>query len=998
MKNRCILLFLVLLFLAGSGRAQELKPYLSTGHDKAVRKLAWAGHGAYLVSLGDDGKCIVWDFFQRREINNILLKTADFGIVDDSVLYSPGDNLYRSIPGLDVLPDYHPGQVKDHSEWTFTISHSGARLLCDHREHRVFVIPKLIKPFTGVAFNSDTGTLAYVCGDPYILLRRLADLRTYHSIEAGDTVISVVFHPMLRQLLVAATPQGAILVFDIGLQRRLFTLQTGLIRPTQVYEDIRGRNIILNDRNNAYVFNYGALQLSQYPLPHEHPVPKVFIAAYDDSLKKTDFYFWRKNYAVYRAEDDTVRRVQSFPSAQFNDKVLRAFVQVVGTDVNPLLVVYNVAAAILHPQPLPEQPVYLQTDSLTSISINIHGRVVEHAGTAKKVFRSLGSGPTVYAEDDSVLLTWRAPWYLNLFRKGSRAENANFYVPDISRLYSAGNFVYAAQQTGGILLLERKGMDLHKGALLPGQFIAAGAGGREIYTKTDNHLDIYTIEGQLVQSLTVDADHTLLYAKAVGLPGGGRNYLLFYDVGIVEYRTALDQLIGTFYCYTNGNFIFMLPDNSFYASSKSQIQNVLLRENNAIYQLDQFEAKFNRPDKAMEALQYVDTGRLRLYREVYRRYVQKVGSAEIRPEQLPVVRVEGLGNRYYTQDTVLEVHVRYSCSNYLRSVNLYVNGVPLYNKAGLSLEGRRLAVLDTLLCVPLSQGDNLIKPVCVDSNYAKNFVRAYYIKAAYAAKPRVYFVGIAAEIFDHHEYNLKYPIKDIRDLAVRLRSYYHGQLEVDTFMGRRVTTQAITDTLRRLARRLRVNDKVIIAYSGHGLVERPAGYYLSTYGVDFDHPSNGGLAYSELENLADSLPARYKIMFIDACNSGELDSTWDAGGDDHNGSGGRGVPHTGPRSKADNSFYIMQDIFSDYSQGTGTVVISASRGNQSALEGDEWGNGAFTHCVLEGLEGNRADLDKDGVITVSELKEYVSRRVAAITHGHQRPTARKDVLDDDWVF
>ncbi len=64
---------------------------------------------------------------------------------------------------------------------------------------------------------------------------------------------------------------------------------------------------------------------------------------------------------------------------------------------------------------------------------------------------------------------------------------------------------------------------------------------------------------------------------------------------------------------------------------------------------------------------------------------------------------------------------------------------------------------------------------------------------------------------------------------------------------------------------------MIISYSGHGLLSKDYDYYLSTYNVNFQMPEENGLAYDELENLLDSIPARKKLMLIDACHSGEVD-------------------------------------------------------------------------------------------------------------------------------
>jgi uncharacterized caspase-like protein len=100
----------------------------------------------------------------------------------------------------------------------------------------------------------------------------------------------------------------------------------------------------------------------------------------------------------------------------------------------------------------------------------------------------------------------------------------------------------------------------------------------------------------------------------------------------------------------------------------------------------------------------------------------------------------------------------------------------------------------------------------------------------------------------------------------------------------------------------------------------------------------------------------------------------------------------------ENNFELMKELFADLSKGNGVVILSASKGNQLAEESDTWHSGAFTYCLKLGLRSGEADLDKNGHITVDELKGYVIRKVWEITHGKQESTVRKDLSDTDWVI
>jgi uncharacterized caspase-like protein len=72
----------------------------------------------------------------------------------------------------------------------------------------------------------------------------------------------------------------------------------------------------------------------------------------------------------------------------------------------------------------------------------------------------------------------------------------------------------------------------------------------------------------------------------------------------------------------------------------------------------------------------------------------------------------------------------------------------------------------------------------------------------------------------------------------------------------------------------------------------------------------------------------------------------------------------------------------------GAVVFSSSTGRQYSQERAEWGNGAFTKGLVEGLSG-KADYKGTGRITVNMLDLYVSERVKELTKGQQTPSTVK---------
>jgi uncharacterized caspase-like protein len=67
--------------------------------------------------------------------------------------------------------------------------------------------------------------------------------------------------------------------------------------------------------------------------------------------------------------------------------------------------------------------------------------------------------------------------------------------------------------------------------------------------------------------------------------------------------------------------------------------------------------------------------------------------------------------------------------------------------------------------------------------------------------------------------------------------------------------------------------------------------------------------------------------------------------------------------------------------GEGRVIISASNGKQQSLELDEYQHGVFTYYLLEGLKG-KADKNRDGVIEVDEIWDYVKNQVSETAREH----------------
>ena len=73
---------------------------------------------------------------------------------------------------------------------------------------------------------------------------------------------------------------------------------------------------------------------------------------------------------------------------------------------------------------------------------------------------------------------------------------------------------------------------------------------------------------------------------------------------------------------------------------------------------------------------------------------------------------------------------------------------------------------------------------------------------------------------------------------------------------------------------------------------------------------------------------------------------------------------------------------------SGVVTFAACLPHESSLEIPGLGNGAFTKAIVEALNGN-ADLNGNGIRTISEIETYASARVEALTTRAQSTSTFK---------
>jgi len=446
------------------------------------------------------------------------------------------------------------------------------------------------------------------------------------------------------------------------------------------------------------------------------------------------------------------------------------------------------------------------------------------------------------------------------------------------------------------------------------------------------------------------------------------------------------------------DFIIYNPAG-YYFASKGASSLLSYRIGNRILPFDQFDLQFNRPDLIMKELSRFTTAALgtpvngqliKSYFNAYSKRLQRMKYSETQftsDLHLPVVSLTREKTELSTNDSILRLSVKSLDTKYqLSSLHIMINGVPVFDKNGIRLNGKEI---NSALNLTLSQGVNRISVYCLNEKGVKSLVEGFEINyLSNIQNSKIYFIGIGVQNYLDTNYNLKYSVKDITDIEKMYAEKYPNS-ERTMLLNEQVTRENIIKLKEKLMK-TSVNDEVVILLSGHGLLSEDLNFYYATHNVNFAVPEARGILFEEIEFLFEGIPARKKMLLIDACHSGELDKSEVAEQTNAGGVGTKTFNAKGQKMMIGlgNSFELMKEIFSDLQKGTGTTIISSSSGKYFSYEYDEYKNGVFTYALKEALDG-KADSNFDGQLSVSEIQTYLTKRVSELTKGKQEPTSRQ---------
>jgi WD40 repeat protein len=381
-----------------------------------------------------------------------------------------------------------------------------------------------------------------------------------------------------------------------------------------------------------------------------------------------------------------------------------------------------------------------------------------------------------------------------------------------------------------------------------------------------------------------------------------------------------------------------------------------------------FRSTYFRPDVIDRVLKTLDEKEaIRLANEDAGRTPK--AEASVLEKLPPMVSIDSPADA--TQVSATPLKVRYSARSHepITRLKVLVDGRPV------SVEGiDKTPKENGELSVPIPSRDCEVSVIAENRHAASEpaTIRLRWTGAAandeFEIKPKLYVLAVGVSVYQDPDLRLNLAAKDALDFGAawnEQRGRLYSGVEVKTLTDAQASKGNILDGLEWLQRQVTAKDIAVLFFAGHGINDPTGAFYFLPVDTDLDKLKRTGISQADITSTVAGIAGKV-LVFMDACHSGNLMGKLKR----------RGV-------------VVVRSVINELASAeNGAVVFSSATGRQYALENVEWGNGAFTKGVVEGIRG-KADYKSTGRITLNMLDLYVSERVKELTKGQQTPTTVK---------
>jgi len=463
-------------------------------------------------------------------------------------------------------------------------------------------------------------------------------------------------------------------------------------------------------------------------------------------------------------------------------------------------------------------------------------------------------------------------------------------------------------------------------------FTADGAG---LVTACSNRtLAIWNIERALEQQVAVGVAASPDLTRSVTWERDGR-----VTLWELKARRALVRCVGL----GDGGWLSATPEG-YYTSSKGGDALAGWRFGTVTYPCESFAQKFNKPDFVQRALAGEDLSR------------EPVLDGALLPPNLAIVTPKDDAE---IEKRTVDLKFQAAGMRPIARIELTVNGKPCLPDAAKALtftkpEKQQQAV-NLAYRLPLNDTRFRVRAVAYDTEGLRSAPAqvTLYLPGAREAAERLFVLCVGVNRFKAPEIpELRFAEGDADAFGKLFTEHTihppcSQDFKVKTLIGEAATAAAVTAGLNEIKAASGPNDMVIIYLATRRMRDATGNLFLLTSDTSPTNLRGTAVDWRTLAAVVNNTSARQVLVLADI---------------------GRSAAH--PMAKT-----LDAQLHAFY----------ALKPDEGGAEQGDWQHGAFATAVLEGL-GGKADAGRiDGVVTFSELNDYVMKRVEELSEGRQHP-------------
>jgi hypothetical protein len=488
-------------------------------------------------------------------------------------------------------------------------------------------------------------------------------------------------------------------------------------------------------------------------------------------------------------------------------------------------------------------------------------------------------------------------------------------------------------------------------------------------------------------------------AWGVNLAHDGDLVIAAYADGTVRWQRWSDgrELLALFVDRTDRRWVAWTPSGYYMASPGAEDLigwhvNRGWEQPADFFPASRLRDQFNRPDVVHRVLATLDEGKA----------LEEANAAAHRMEAVrpldtglpPVVTITGpaAGTRFSGPEVTLDYKVRSPSGLAVDAVEVLIDGRPAAESRGLRRTDTVAAGESRRVTVPVPPKDVELSLIARAGTLASEPARIRFAYAGQSArliqadvlKPKLYVLAVG--VADYVDPNLRLGLagKDATDFAAAMRAQeggLYGTVLVKPLVDRAATHDAVLEGLEWLEKQVTSRDIGVVFLAGHGIVDEGGRFWYLPADATPEKLRARGISKEEIRASLARLAGK-AVLFLDACHAAGVAKE------------AVGAPREMARGDVDINGVVSEFAASE----NGVVVFGSSTGRETSMERDDWGNGAFTKALVEGIAQGKAALLATGAVTLSELDAYVAERVKQLTEGRQHPVMAKPATITNFPF